>query len=191
MAAAALVSAAAAIFCANAYADDYPPVFSNDRNQFVILEPTKKAPETRLTNLAGASARLSQYSGKIVLLNFWASWCAPCAAEMPDLDALAASLPKERFAVVAVSLDQDDGRGVRAFLTRQRLRHVTVLLDPLHRLGALSYEQAQPERLAVRALPTTYVLDQRGQVRGYLTGPADWTSRPARALVDYFLGQQQ
>ncbi len=185
-----IASAIILISCNVASADEYPPVLSNERNQFVILKPTKPAPETRLAGLDGGPVHLGQFSGRIVLLNFWASWCAPCAFEMPTLDALAARLPKDRFAVVAVSLDQDDGRGVRTFLRRHPLHHVTVLLDPHHRLGTLSDDQTSSLGLAVHALPSAYVLDKDGKVRGYLAGPADWNSAEARALIDYYLEQQ-
>lgn len=171
---------------ANARANSlYPPVLRNGLSQFTLLEPENPVPLTKLRGLDGGIVSTASFRGKIVLLNFWASWCAPCAEEMPSLDALAASIPSDRFAVVAVALD-GDSRAVRSFVARNRLQHLTVLLDPNHQFGALTNERASPETMPVYGLPTSYILDKDGRATGYLVGPTVWDSARARSFIDYF-----
>lgn len=185
---AASLTCAVLLWSAAARAETFdPPALRNERSQFVLLEPLTQAPSTPLLRLDGHAADLSAFLGKVVLLNFWASWCPPCVKEMPSLDALAASHRGDRFAVVAVSLDRDNGEGVRNFLSRHPLRHVVVLRDPRHRFGALREDELSEKLLPVYGLPTSYILDRQGRVTGYLVGPADWTSTAARAFVDYFV----
>jgi thiol-disulfide isomerase/thioredoxin len=124
------------------------------------------------------------WQGKVVPLNIWASWRAPCRRETPSLQALAAALPEHRFAVVAVAPDAGDGRPVRAFLARHRWPHMTVMLRQAHRLGSAA---AAPPRLPARLLPTSYAIDAQGGVPAYLTGPMDWMAAPARAFIRVFL----
>lgn len=144
------------------------------------------APSTPVRGLDGTTTSLANFRGKIILLNFWASWCVPCAEEMPSLDALAADVPTDQFVVVAVSLDQDNEQRVRSFIAQHRLRHLIVLLDPNHHLGVLTNEAASTRSMPVYGLPTSYVIDRTGRVAGYLIGPTDWDSSQARSFIDYF-----
>lgn len=168
-----------------------PPVLRNGISQFILLEPQALAPSTPLRGLKGTTTRsMASFRGKIVLLNFWASWCAPCAEEMPSLDALAESIPSDRFVVVAVSLDGDNGQAVRSFVARNHLQHLTVLLDPHHQFGALTTEETSPRTMPVYGLPTSYVLDRDGRVTGYLVGPTAWDSSEARSFINYFTNRK-
>lgn len=119
---------------------------------------------------------MDKFYGKVVLPNFWASWRAPCVEEMPSLEALSASLPPDRFVVAAVSLDGGDGQQVRWFINRNNLPRLTVVLDPAHKFGALTSERKPEPVMPVCGYPTTYVLDKRGLVIGFLVGPTTWDS---------------
>lgn len=183
-----LVSAAATVSSANARPESLnPPTLRNGIGQFILEEPVKPAPLTRLRSLDGRMLSMDRFYGKVVLLNFWASWCAPCVEEMPSLEALAASLPPDRFVVVAVSLDGGDGRQVRLFVNQHNLQHLTVVLDPNHEFGALTSERQPESVMPVYGYPTTYVLDKRGLVTGFLVGPTTWDSPLARSFIDYFI----
>lgn len=183
-----LVFAAATVSSANARPDSLnPPTLRNGISQFILEEPLKPAPLTRLRGLDGRVLSMDRFYGKVVLLNFWASWCAPCVEEMPSLEALAASLPPDRFVVVAVSLDGGDGQQVRLFVNQHNLRHLTVALDPNHEFGALTSERKPESVMPVYGYPTTYVLDKRGLVTGFLVGPTRWDSQLARSFIDYFI----
>ena len=112
------------------------------------------------------------------MLNFWATWCAPCLREMPSLERLQVALEDRPFRVVAVSTDRGGGAAVKPFLKRLKLDEITVLLDARSRLAA---------DMGLRGLPTTYVLDHKGRVVGGMEGPAEWDSPDARALVEHYL----
>jgi cytochrome c biogenesis protein CcmG/thiol:disulfide interchange protein DsbE len=109
------------------------------------------------------SVDLAQLRGHVVLLNFWASWCAPCLEELPSLQALQGQLPQLR--VVAISFDQDQDSYQR-FLT---LHHDTLLniWDPAERINTL-YGTSRP--------PETFLIDKQGLIRRKFIGPQDWTS---------------
>jgi thiol-disulfide isomerase/thioredoxin len=105
----------------------------------------------------------ADWRGRIVVLNFWATWCIPCVAELPSLDRLAASAPD--FAVLAVSADRTGAEVVSPFLKAHGIAHLTTLLDP---------HMAAGQAFGVAGFPTTLVIDASGRLRGRLEGPADW-----------------
>ncbi len=108
---------------------------------------------------------LSDYRGRVVLLNFWASWCPPCVAEMPSLDRLHQDLQGADFAVLAVSEDEGGWADVDRFRRRMPLR-LTVLLDPNGRVA---------DKYGVSRLPQTYLIDKQGKVVRLYEGPVDWS----------------
>ncbi|MGE0294259.1 MAG: TlpA disulfide reductase family protein [Hyphomonadaceae bacterium] len=183
-----LVAAAATLSSANARpASLDPPTLRNGVSQFVLEEPLRPVPLMPLRGLDGRPLSMDKFRGKVVLLNFWASWCAPCVEEMPSIEALAAILPSDRFAVVAVALDGGDGSKVRSFVKQYKLQHLTVVLDPNHEFGALTNEGKPGPTMPVYGYPTTYILDKRGLVTGFLVGPTAWDSPVARSFIDYFI----
>lgn len=187
----ALAHALAVLWQSGASAEaPFPPALYSERSQFILIEPQKEAPLIKLAQPSGQIVDIAKFRGKVILLNFWASWCAPCAEEMPSLDALAKAIPSSRLTVVAVALDSGDGRSVRAFLKRHPLQNVTVLLDPDHRFGSFADEARSPRTIPVYGLPTSYILDMHGRLVGYLTGAVDWNSEPAKTFIGYFAGLQ-
>lgn len=119
------------------------------------------APEFTLETLDGASASLADYRGRVIILNFWASWCGPCRAEMPALQALWEAQHERGLEVLAVnSTLQDSVPAAMAFLQEMNLS-LPVLLD---RDGALT------RRYLVRALPTTFFVDRQGVIRSVMIG---------------------
>lgn len=132
----------------------------------------------RLADSEGRRFGLDQFAGKVVLLNLWATWCGPCVAEMPDLDALQAELGGSEFEVVALAQERAGQSAVESFFAEHDLRHLAIYLDP---------ELTGMRKLGPPALPTSYIIDRDGQIRGYLVGLADWESAEARALINYYL----
>jgi cytochrome c biogenesis protein CcmG, thiol:disulfide interchange protein DsbE len=119
------------------------------------------APDFTLPNLQGDTVRLSDLRDKVVLLNFWASWCLPCQAELPDLSSLYQEYGADHnFVVLTINMEEQPD-AVRAFAQRF---HVTapLLLDEDGRLSANTYE--------IRSLPTTIVIDRAGRVRDQWVG---------------------
>jgi len=136
------------------------------------------APELKAEDLAGAPKTLADYRGKVLLLNFWATWCPPCQREMPSLERLRAKMAGRPLEIVAISSAEtpDD---VKAYLSKMKLGF-PVLLDT---------DSSNTRRWKVFALPTTFVLDAQGRVRHVLTGPAEWDEGEALAVVESLLAQ--
>lgn len=124
--------------------------------QSAAVPNSQKAPDFALQTVEGATVRLSDLRGKVVLLNFWATWCPPCKAEMPDLNALHQQYGTERdFLVVGVNMEEN-AADVAAFAGSRQIAF-PLLLDPE---GAVS-----AGRYAVRSLPMSLIIDREGQIR--------------------------
>jgi thiol-disulfide isomerase/thioredoxin len=116
-----------------------------------------------LKDLDGGSHRLSDYKGKVVLVNFWATWCGPCRDEMPSIQELKDKLAGKPFVVLAVNLDEPESR-IRKFLSQMKLDFI-ILLDP---------EGKAARAWGARILPATYVIGPDGKIRYSLVGEIDW-----------------
>jgi len=149
---------------------------------FTWLDQPRPAPLTAFTQGDGREITLAAFQGRVVLLNFWATWCAPCVREMPSLDRLQAALRDEGLAVVAVSQDFAGEDMVAPFFRRQNLEHLAIYLDGD---GALA------KAFGINGLPTTLLIDREGRVVGGLEGPAEWDSGEAVALVRQYLQHLQ
>jgi thiol-disulfide isomerase/thioredoxin len=113
---------------------------------------------------------LASYRGQVVLLNFWATWCAPCVVEMPSLLALHRAQPD--LAVLAVSIDEDPD-AYNSFLSERRVDLITVR-DPSQSAAKLFHTEMWPE---------TYVIDRKGIIRRKFIGAQDWTSPEIRNFL--------
>lgn len=129
-----------------------------------------------LKNLSGESVRSTELAGKVVLLNFWATWCGPCKEEMPSLAKLQSQFDPARFQVVTITTDRHP-RGIKQFLDHLGI-HLPVLFDQ-HEDVSRSF--------MVRGLPTTVLLTQDGRAIGRAVGPRAWDSEESVALVKYVL----
>ncbi len=132
------------------------------------IDPPTAAPAAQFTGLDGVPHSLAAYRGRPVVLNFWATWCTPCVAELPELDRLAASAPD--LAILVVSADHGGAATVRGFLASHPISHATVLLDP---------ESEAVHLFDVFGFPTTLVIDAAGRLRARLEGPASWSGAAA------------
>jgi len=135
-----------------------------------VASPT---PELKAHDLTGASKTLTDYRGKVVVLNFWATWCPPCQREMPSLERLRMQMKGRPLEIVAVS-SAETPEEVNAYLAKMKLGF-PILLDT---------DSSNTRRWKVFALPTTFVLDTEGQVRHVLTGPTEWDQGEALAVVE-------
>lgn len=147
---------------------------------FLKQEKRADAPGIFLKTLDGRNYSPERGAGKIVLINFWATWCQPCVREMPSIERLYRKYKARGFEIVAVSLDQGGAEEVRAFAERLNLTF-PIVLDPEHEAKAL---------YKVRGLPTTYLVDRKGRVAGYGVGPREWDSEAAYALVGRLLDEK-
>ena len=132
--------------------------------------------EIQLKDVFGNLVRLSDYRGKIVFLNFWATWCPTCVVEMPSMEKLHRKLKDRDFVMVAVNLQESPQR-VKSFFEKLGLSFIS-LLDSSGAVGS---------GFAVRGLPTTFVLDKEGRIIGKALGPREWDSRASMALFEYLI----
>jgi thiol-disulfide isomerase/thioredoxin len=141
-------------------------------------------PDLAFQDASGAVKKLSDWRGRTVLLNLWATWCVPCRKEMPALDALQAKLGDKDFQVVAVNIDTRDLEKPKAWLKDAGIKS----------LGYFSDEKAkvfQDLKLIGRAfgMPTSILIDQAGCEIATLSGPAEWASDDAVKLIRAALGR--
>ena len=129
-------------------------------------------PALRLQDLDGKPHALEDYRGKVVLVNFWATWCEPCREEMPSIERLRASMAGRPFAVLAVNLAEPESR-VRGFLNQVPLAF-PVLLDQ---------DRAAAKAWKVRFLPATFIVGPDGRVRYSYFGEFDWSRDSVRKTI--------
>jgi peroxiredoxin len=128
------------------------------------LDEGKPAPEFSLQTLEGKKVSLSQYRGKYLLLNFWATWCGPCKVEMPSLEKLYQRFKSKPFEILAISGDMFGARVVQPFVETQKLSF-TVLLDQ---------QLTVSNKYGIVSLPTSYLIDPEGKIIGVHAGADNW-----------------
>ena len=133
--------------------------------KFILHEAPKPIAAIRFEDGQGQARSLSDFRGKVVLLNIWATWCVPCRKEMPALDRLQATLGGPHFEIVALSIDRGGMDVVRKFFAEVGVRNLAMYLDTS---GKASRE------LGAVGLPTTLLVDRQGREIGRLIGPAEW-----------------
>ncbi len=172
--------AIAALFGTSAYAPAgaEPPLQGVFKDNFTLLNPPVPAPQASFSDAKGRDLTLAEFKGRVVLLNFWATWCAPCVREMPTLDRVQGKLGAEGLSVVAVSEDRGGLEVVDPFLKQLGLRQLEIYLDPR---GTLARE------FGLAGLPTTLLIDAEGRLVGGLEGPAEWDSEDALSLIRFYL----
>jgi peroxiredoxin len=138
---------------------------------FTLFDSPKAAPDFQVEALAGGAAKLSDFKGRIVLVNFWATWCPPCRAEMPSIQKLWESLKDRSFALMAVSVGESRST-VTSFAKSNRYT-MPLHLDPKGAAGDL---------YGVESIPTTYIVDKNGLAIAYAVGSRDYAGKEALAL---------
>ncbi|MBW7956667.1 MAG: TlpA family protein disulfide reductase [Deltaproteobacteria bacterium] len=145
------------------------------RQKFEPVVANAEMIDFELTDLSGKTHKLSDYKGKVIFLNFWATWCKPCEEEMPSMQALSDNLSSFPFVIVAVSVDNDSPENVGKFVEKHGLTF-PVLHD---RKGKVK------ETYKTTGVPETFIIDQNGVIAEKVSGPRDWTEPAAsRVLMD-------
>jgi peroxiredoxin len=145
-----------------------------------MRQPTA-APQVTVPTLAGAPVAMKDLRGKLVLVNFWATWCVPCQWEMPLMDTLYKTYKDRGFVILAISLDQGDPDRVRSFVKDKRLTF-PVALDP---------RQEAARQFGIAALPATFLVGPDGFIKGVTYGPKEWNGKEARDLIASLLPVQK
>lgn len=131
----------------------------------------------------GKPVRISDFKGKTLLVNLWATWCAPCREEMPALDALETKKGSDKFEVVTINIDTGDDTKPKAFLSEIGVKSLDLYRDPS--MGV--FNELKRKNLAF-GLPVTMLVDKEGCQIAAMNGPADWSSDDAQRFVDAALG---
>ena len=146
---------------------------------FTVADTPRRLDTLAFQTRDGGETSLKDWRGRVALVNLWATWCAPCRAEMPALDALQRDRGSEGFEVVPISLDMGDAQKPKDFYEEIDLKSLAFYHDGT--LATLNTLKA--EGLAF-GLPATLLIDGRGCVVGTLNGPAHWDGEDAHALID-------
>lgn len=134
------------------------------------------APDFTLKDLKGTQVTLKNFKGRVVFLNFWATWCPPCRREMPSMERLYKQLKDRDFTMLAVDMQESEKR-VRAFISEFSLSF-PALLDLNGDISSL---------YGIVGLPTTYIIDREGKIIGKAVGPRDWSSQESKQLFQSLL----
>lgn len=145
------------------------------------LPPNTEPPPLALPDLQGREHTLAQYRGKVVLLNFWASWCPPCVREMPSMQRLNAALKNRPFAIVTVNMDETREE-ITAFLQKLKIHEFVVLMD---RGGKVL------QRWKVHVFPTSFVLDADGKLRYAFAGAPEWDEGDVRKQIEALVAEAE
>jgi thiol-disulfide isomerase/thioredoxin len=142
-------------------------------------EPQALPPLTFQT-MDGQETTLAAFAGKVVVLNLWATWCAPCREEMPGLDRLQAQLADRGLVVLALSVDRAGPERVTQFMSEIGVEHLQVYRDP---------KAAATRALKVPGLPATILIDRQGREVGRVLGIAEWDGPAAVAAIEKLLAE--
>lgn len=146
-------------------------------------DPPRSVASLSFNGPDGKPMTLADHAGKTVLVNLWATWCAPCRAEMPALDALQRDKGSDRFEVVAVNVDTGDDTKPKRFLEETGIKSLAYYRDNTLQL----FETLKGQGLAL-GLPVTLLVDGEGCLVASMNGPAEWAGADAHRLVDKALG---
>ena len=156
---------------------DNPPL-TGWMEQFILNETPLPVPKTAMQNGAGETVTLNSFRGKVLLINFWATWCAPCIREMPSLDRLQAAMNGQNFQVIAINSDRQGSKVAQPFLEKLGIQHLDIFIDENMTIG---------RALGVKGLPASFLISADGRVLGRLDGLAEWDTPETFALVQYYL----
>jgi thiol-disulfide isomerase/thioredoxin len=173
------VAGALSLLASPALANVGPELAQGTLAKFQLAKEPKSLPDLAFNDADDKPLKLADYKGKIVLLNFWATWCAPCVKEMPSLDKLQAEMGKDKFIILPLSLDGPSRPKVAPFYEDKKLGHLGVYFDK---------GRKAMQALDVSILPTSILVDAQGREIGRLEGEADWDKPEALALMKAAVG---
>ena len=154
------------------------PPKAGDMVKFVELNPPLPIPEASFFTIDGKKINLNMFKGAWLLVNFWATWCAPCISELPSLYNLKQNKSSSKFKILLISIDRAGPKVYKPFLKRLGLGHLNSASDPKANLM---------RALKISGIPTTLLIHPRGYIVGMYTGDAKWDSPAAEALLMHYI----
>jgi len=156
------------------------PLREGDMKKLMFHSAPKDTSDAVFFDEDGREHTLAEYHGQYVLLNFWATWCAPCRKEMPSLDALQNALGGDRFQVVPIATGRNMVPAIHRFFDQVGVTNLPVLLAPKQRIA---------HEMAVLGLPVSVIIDPDGREIARLRGDADWASESATNILTTLIAQ--
>jgi thiol-disulfide isomerase/thioredoxin len=156
------------------------PPLNGEMKKFQLAKNKTSIVEFGWVDSSENQIKLSDFRGKVVLLNLWASWCAPCIRELPSLDRLAKDLDPKQFAIIVLSVDRGKNSIKKAdFILNKKLalKNLKFYKDPKKLVGKL---------LGIRALPTTFLFDAAGRSIGKIEAAVEWDEKDPTKFIKFF-----
>ena len=141
------------------------------------IKSNKRAPDFSLTDLNGKEVEIKKFKGKVIFLNFWATWCGPCKEEMPSLEVLHRQFKEKNFVLLTISVDYEGIKPVQEFINKHQYTF-PVLLDP---------QGETLDLFEVKGIPTTFLIDKKGKMDWKAIGPRDWKSVEVVSLLNLLI----
>jgi len=160
-------------------AAELEPLVRGDVAAMSIRQPVENTPALSFLDEKGTSTSLDDFKGQVLLINLWATWCAPCRAEMPSLAKLQSELGGSDFKVLAINIDTGDQAKPRAFLNEIGVSNLGLYQD-----NTMEVFNTFKRKGLVLGLPATMLVDRQGCLFGVMNGPAEWASEDSFALVE-------
>lgn len=154
-------------------------LLTGDMSKLEILEPHAPA-ITAFVDADGEIGDLSMYHGQVVVLNFWATWCAPCREEMPSLQALQDLMGGDDLEVVTMAFGRHNPMAMKKFWSETGVTSLPLHVDPASEMA---------RGMGVRGLPHTFVLDRQGRIVAQLIGTADWAAPETLKVMEAYLAE--
>ena len=137
------------------------------------------APDFDLQDIDGNRWRLSDLEGQVVFINFWATWCPPCREEMPSMQELYDTMPKDRFKMLSI-LSNDDPTMAASFAAKGGFKF-PILIDPYSKIG---------KAYGLTGVPETFIVDKQGILRQKYIGPRHWSSPEAKQMLTVYINRK-
>lgn len=162
-----------------AFGADLEALKEGSMKKLVIHSAPQEVSDAAFVAPDGSEVRMSDFAGQYILLNFWATWCAPCRKEMPGLDALEAEFGSDTFRVLTVATGRNPEAALTRFFAETDIQNLPKYRDP---------RQGLARNMAVLGLPVTVLIDADGREIARLTGDAEWDSDSAKAILTAWMG---
>jgi len=154
---------------------DKPMIMS----RFIEMQSAREVPDVTFTDTEGGEVNLKQYKGKVVMVNLWATWCAPCIKEIPQMENIRQTNIDKDLVVLPISIDEESEK-VKPFLTRHGLAHYKTWLDPNKDIDRV---------MPADVVPATYVFDGSGNLIGFLRGYLDWGDEDVQPYLEKLIAK--